>query len=97
MCREFSMGVPRKVHIHVRSHHRTSRRVLPARGYLMAGVLALSRLAQSLFPVSLTGAVAHAGGKGEAFVCYIGDLISFFNYWKNYFRGDYMQCRFIFA
>lgn len=59
--------------------------------------LVLPCLAHSLFPVSPTGAVAHVGGKGEAFVYYVGDLISFFNCWKNYFGGDYMQCRFIFA
>jgi len=34
-------------------------------------------LAHSLSPVSLTGAVAELGGKGEAFVCYTGGLISF--------------------
>lgn len=75
-CAGGSEGVPRNVHTHARSRHRTSRRVLPARRYLLIGVLALPCLAHSLFPVSLSGAIPHVGGKGEAFVFCIGRIIS---------------------
>lgn len=96
LCAGGSEGVPRNVHTQTGSCHRTSRRVLPARRYLLIGVFALPCLAHSLFPMSLSGAIPHVGGKGEAFVFYMGKIISF-SCWKNYSKGDYMQSTFMFA
>lgn len=90
-----SEGVPRNVHTHAHSRHRTSRHVLPARRYLLIGVLALP----CTLPLSHVTVRSHSTCWRERrglCVLYRKDNL-LFSCWKNYSKGDYMQSTFIFA